>query len=919
MDQGQQLSISIALQKADQAQRDLEKFRNKFKAQFDQMEKRVQAAGAGMNDSMSKATKRMEANLSSSASRMNGIMMNAFKGLGAGIVGALSVAGLEQIVSRIADTAKGIATIGDEAKRAGLSSRSFQELGFVARQNRIEIDSLVDGIKELNLRADEWITTGGGSAAEAFQRLGYSAADLKTKLADPADLLADIIQRVQNLDRAAQIRIFDEIFGGTGGERFVQLIDQGADGIRRTVQQARDLGIVLDDDVIKKADEIDRKFNALADTVSTKLRSAVVNVVTEMTEMSRALNGTKEQAVALAGNRLMSTYKAIEDTKGKLDDLYLDKAAFPDDVTIDLNIERAKEDLELLKKQAVEIRDIMDRYQGYPGEEIKDTGDKSDETKPKVEGLNNALTNSSTAALNGAKGLKSYSDAIRALRNEVPALAQDLADLDARTRIDQAYRAALVKSRTTGEAMLAGQLRNEALSELGMQSAASNPTKYLTPFLAAGKTPASLTGLESRFSENLAKMFAAAPADVRASTSIYSGYRSVERQAQLWAEALQKYGSPEAARKWVAPPGNSQHNAGFAADLRFGDDAARQWFHANASQFGLSFPLDNEAWHIEDASARQKINTEEHQRRAQAITDQGKAYQDIINGSQEFVSSQRTEAQALNMGEQAAATYRREQQMLADAQKAGITLTDEQRRQIAALAQGMTQAELKTKELATSQQGAAEVSRFFGEQAVDGLTGLITGTMTAADAMKNLAAAMVRAALQAAILGEGPFAKLFAGGATAPSPTGGGKKLAGGGLLKLFGFADGGYVRGPGTGNSDSIPAWLSNGEFVVNAKATKQHLSTLMAINNGKVPGFAEGGFVGTAPRIPRANIGGNQSNSQSVTINAPVTVNAAGGTPEQNADLAKRVARETENSMRGLIRDEMFRQMKPGNLLNR
>lgn len=36
------------------------------------------------------------------------------------------------------------------------------------------------------------------------------------------------------------------------------------------------------------------------------------------------------------------------------------------------------------------------------------------------------------------------------------------------------------------------------------------------------------------------------------------------------------------------------------------------------------------------------------------------------------------------------------------------------------------------------------------------------------------------------------------------------------------GFATGGLVRGPGTGTSDSIPAWLSNEEFVVKARAVK-------------------------------------------------------------------------------------------------
>src|SRR5690606_34774935 len=67
----------------------------------------------------------------------------------------------------------------------------------------------------------------------------------------------------------------------------------------------------------------------------------------------------------------------------------------------------------------------------------------------------------------------------------------------------------------------------------------------------------------------------------------------------LWEQALQKYGSPEKARKWVAPPGRSFHNHGTAADLKFLNDAAKAWVHQNAGQFGLAFPLANEPWHIE--------------------------------------------------------------------------------------------------------------------------------------------------------------------------------------------------------------------------------------------------------------------------------------------------------------------------------
>jgi hypothetical protein len=49
--------------------------------------------------------------------------------------------------------------------------------------------------------------------------------------------------------------------------------------------------------------------------------------------------------------------------------------------------------------------------------------------------------------------------------------------------------------------------------------------------------------------------------------TVISAYRSTEKQARLFAEAVQKYGSEAAARKHVAPPGSSKHESGTALDI----------------------------------------------------------------------------------------------------------------------------------------------------------------------------------------------------------------------------------------------------------------------------------------------------------------------------------------------------------------
>lgn len=64
--------------------------------------------------------------------------------------------------------------------------------------------------------------------------------------------------------------------------------------------------------------------------------------------------------------------------------------------------------------------------------------------------------------------------------------------------------------------------------------------------------------------------------------------------------------------------------------------------------------------------------------------------------------------------------------------------------------------------------------------------------------------------------------------------------------------AGGGYVSGPGTSTSDSIPARLSDGEYVINARAVRMFGRGMFeSLNRGMLPPsprrFASGGYVGS------------------------------------------------------------------------
>jgi hypothetical protein len=87
-------------------------------------------------------------------------------------------------------------------------------------------------------------------------------------------------------------------------------------------------------------------------------------------------------------------------------------------------------------------------------------------------------------------------------------------------------------------------------------------------------------------------------------------------------------------------------------------------------------------------------------------------------------------------------------------------------------------------------------------------------------------------------------------------------------FTSFLGFADGGQVSGPGGPRSDSILARLSNGEFVVNANSTSKALPLLHAINDGYIPKFADGGYIGDMQAIYNSAPSRGSGNTQVIQL---------------------------------------------------
>lgn len=189
-------------------------------------------------------------------------------GAAVGITGA----GLGALFHNFVDTT----TETDQwAKRLGVTTQYLQGLEYATKRYGISQDALIDGMKEASLRADEYALTGKGSGAEAFQRIGISQKEAKSLQGNTQALFETILKQMRKVkDVAKRQRIADEIFGGQGGEQFTEFLSASAGDIDKLVQEAKTLGVVMDETAVKGARTFSQTMQRLSGTL-TGLRNVI--------------------------------------------------------------------------------------------------------------------------------------------------------------------------------------------------------------------------------------------------------------------------------------------------------------------------------------------------------------------------------------------------------------------------------------------------------------------------------------------------------------------------------------------------------------------------------------------------------------------------------------------------------------------
>ncbi|MDR4306562.1 hypothetical protein IHQ68_08025 [Chelatococcus sambhunathii] len=869
-------------------ERNFEKANRTAQRQFGAIEARAKEAASRLERSMSDAADRSNdslSRLSRGASAVGLAVKGALAGLAAGAFAGVSIDGVDK---SIADLAK----LNDVAERTGASAQFVQEFAFAVRQSGGESADAANGLQKFSINVSK-AAAGGGDLAKVFEANGVAMRNAKGEMRPLSDLLGDFAELIKNAESEQdRLNLATMAFGRSGGPALVLALADGRKGLADMAAQANRAGAVLGNDLVKKAADLDDKLTELKDGLDGLGKQIAVEFGGDVVKsaLEEFLQALREAKSLIEGIRDGDLGKVFEGWKieGGILGYFMGKPA------------PQPSGLDDLKKQA-------------------------DELRAKIEEASKLPENTPGGALleNYKRQLADIEEKIRRINANPLDFTPKHAGLTADGLPAVAGKPTVIPSEGgsggsnplgSGDA-IAQYVRRVIAAESGGNNHATNSTSTATgagqfiesTWLALfrkhypeqARTMGESAILALRKDSDVTKTLIEAYAKENAATLRAAGV-SVNEAALHLSHFL---GAGDAAKVLKAAPGT------LLAGLISSKSIA-----ANPSLLGAGKTTDDVIAYAERRANATRLAAGDRTDAEKTADRQAEAIKRVMD--------------ALGLEADQIGKTAQQQEVLQQIQRAGVDINSKEGQAIAAKIAEIYRLKAAQEATAKSTEQANKARQTFvdmGASATSGFLQDLRAGATAADALNNALGRVADQLIEMAV--KQIFQNAFAppSGTTAAAGTTGGVGIFGF-LGKLLGFDRGGYT---GDGGKYEPAGVVHRGEFVISKEATRRiGVANLEALHRaGK--GYASGGLVGGSVSLPRARELptplrpatpqlGRGMTSNVVTLAPNITVNASGGTPAQNDDLAKRTAAEVEGSLRELVRSELGQQLRQGGMLN-
>lgn len=245
-------------------------------AKFEQGMKRAQRTAHTSTTAISKSLNVVKAGLLSFAS-------------------ALTVGMLTVPIARALDYAS---SLGEVAQQLGVTTRDLQVFRYAATQAGISEEQMDKALQRLTKSMGDALA-GSDTMIRAFGAIGISVDDLRGK--DAGEVLRMMADGLKDIPNAAQRAAVETAIFGRAGQQLDTLLAGGSGAINELATAADELGIVLSDEQIQKADETADKLAAMKTVLEARIAGVVSDNADAILELANALSDLVSTATRAAG------------------------------------------------------------------------------------------------------------------------------------------------------------------------------------------------------------------------------------------------------------------------------------------------------------------------------------------------------------------------------------------------------------------------------------------------------------------------------------------------------------------------------------------------------------------------------------------------------------------------------------------
>lgn len=793
---------------------------------------------------------------------------NRVRGMLAGLGVSLSVAGFAAMIKSAIDAADQLNKL---SQKIGISVEALSTLRFAAQLSDVSLETLQKGIKGLSQNIAE-ANTGIGDGAQVFDALGISVRNADGSMKSTEAVLLQVADVFANLeDGAVKTALAVKLFGKSGMD-MIPFLNQGAAGISQLTAEAERLGLKLTTETARSAEAFNDNLTALKASSSSLGIALARDFLPELTNITNAMREAANEAGTLkalwvglggVGNLIFNgteikrardevarIQELVDSTRKKVDTGKAPVPFMPFDVKFnDGAMATLRKNLAQWEQELAGAKQRLDDLTSPKRPEEKTPTGKPTEDMQRI-----ACVVSGGQWVNGKCEKKSAGGAEKDTTGAQLAVVKAQAEAEfkvlkegldlQKTALDRALDDRLVSIRdyygrkTQIEQQAIDQELAAKQQELTAQSAIAVGGKDEAQRLRAKadvkKLEGEITVLNMKRGEvEVANAHAAAKAEKELADELA---RVRDRLAEIRGAGGGGGGDVTRARL------EREYQPLIEKLNRMGDTTG-------AADVGRLINVETDLAELAKLERQYGVVTERmaiRERELQVQKDAG------------MLTESQMRRGVLELHQQTAAEV---DGLIPKMQElAASTGSEEAINRVARLKVEVAGLKTEADDVATRING--DVENAFATM----FEQIGSGAKSAKDAFADFARSVISAINR--IAAQKIAEELFGG-----MSKGGGGGLGGliSGLFQWAGFASGGYVTGPGTTTSDSIPARLSAGEYVLRAEAVRRvGVEFLHALNGGLAAprwlgprlAFAEGGLVPDVAQAPAA------APSQSVRI---------------------------------------------------